>query len=56
MQTTQGVQVNCFRTLEDLVLGYQQPHKGLVIPLLYAVPHDTEPGDESSGGSQVVII
>uniref|UniRef100_A0A3B5MJ43 phosphatidylinositol-3,4,5-trisphosphate 5-phosphatase n=1 Tax=Xiphophorus couchianus TaxID=32473 RepID=A0A3B5MJ43_9TELE len=48
VQTTQGVQVNCFRTLEDLVLGYQQPHKGLVIPLLYAVPHDTEPGDESS--------
>lgn len=50
-QTTQGVQVNCFRTLEDLVLGYQQPHKGLVIPLLYAVPPDTDTGDESSGGS-----
>ncbi|XP_014857300.1 PREDICTED: phosphatidylinositol 3,4,5-trisphosphate 5-phosphatase 2B-like [Poecilia mexicana] len=48
VQTTQGVQVNCFRTLEDLVLGYQQPHKGLVIPLLYAVPHDTDTGDESS--------
>uniref|UniRef100_A0A3P9NXA4 phosphatidylinositol-3,4,5-trisphosphate 5-phosphatase n=1 Tax=Poecilia reticulata TaxID=8081 RepID=A0A3P9NXA4_POERE len=52
VQTTQGVQVNCFRTLEDLVLGYQQPHRGLVIPLLYAVPHDTDTGDESSGGSQ----
>lgn len=49
-QTTQGVQVNCFRTLEDLVLGYQHPHKGLVTPLLYAVPRDTDTGDESSGG------
>uniref|UniRef100_A0A3Q2QRX7 Inositol polyphosphate phosphatase-like 1b n=1 Tax=Fundulus heteroclitus TaxID=8078 RepID=A0A3Q2QRX7_FUNHE len=39
-QTTQGVQVNCFRTLEDLVLGYQQPHKGLVIPLLYPFTTD----------------
>lgn len=49
-QTTQGVQVNCFRTLEDLVLGYQHPHKGLVTPLLYPVPRDTDTGDESSGG------
>lgn len=48
VQTTQGVQVNCFRTLEDLVKGYQQPHKGLVIPLLYPVPPDTDTGDESS--------
>uniref|UniRef100_A0A8C4GZR5 phosphatidylinositol-3,4,5-trisphosphate 5-phosphatase n=1 Tax=Dicentrarchus labrax TaxID=13489 RepID=A0A8C4GZR5_DICLA len=50
VQTTQGVQVNCFRTLEDLVLGYQHPHKGLVTPLLYAVPRDTDIGDDSSGG------
>uniref|UniRef100_A0A3P8QH37 phosphatidylinositol-3,4,5-trisphosphate 5-phosphatase n=1 Tax=Astatotilapia calliptera TaxID=8154 RepID=A0A3P8QH37_ASTCA len=50
VQTTQGVQVNCFRTLEDLVLGYQQPHKGLVTPLLYPVPRDTDSGDESSDG------
>uniref|UniRef100_A0A3Q2PP66 phosphatidylinositol-3,4,5-trisphosphate 5-phosphatase n=1 Tax=Fundulus heteroclitus TaxID=8078 RepID=A0A3Q2PP66_FUNHE len=55
VQTTQGVQVNCFRTLEDLVLGYQQPHKGLVIPLLYPVSHDTDTGDESSGGSRAVV-
>ncbi|XP_035525435.1 inositol polyphosphate phosphatase-like 1b [Morone saxatilis] len=48
VQTTQGVQVNCFRTLEDLVLGYQHPHKGLVTPLLYAVPRDTDIGDDSS--------
>ncbi|XP_054453301.1 LOW QUALITY PROTEIN: inositol polyphosphate phosphatase-like 1b [Anoplopoma fimbria] len=48
VQTTQGVQVNCFRTLEDLVLGYQHPHKGLVTPLLFAVPRDTDAGEESS--------
>lgn len=48
VQTTQGVQVNCFRTLEDLVLGYQHPHKGLVCPLLYPVPRDADTGDESS--------
>ncbi|CAB1457113.1 unnamed protein product [Pleuronectes platessa] len=48
VQTTQGVQVNCFRTLEDLVLGYQYPHKGLVTPLLYPVPRDIDTGDESS--------
>uniref|UniRef100_A0A672IDI5 phosphatidylinositol-3,4,5-trisphosphate 5-phosphatase n=1 Tax=Salarias fasciatus TaxID=181472 RepID=A0A672IDI5_SALFA len=55
VQTTQGVQVNCFRTLEDLVLGYQHPHKGLVTPLLYPVPRDTDTGDESSGGPNVII-
>uniref|UniRef100_A0A8C7ZC86 phosphatidylinositol-3,4,5-trisphosphate 5-phosphatase n=1 Tax=Oryzias sinensis TaxID=183150 RepID=A0A8C7ZC86_9TELE len=49
VQTTQGVQVNCFRTLEDLVLGYQHPHKGLVSPLLHPVHRDTDQGDESSG-------
>ncbi|XP_064185266.1 inositol polyphosphate phosphatase-like 1b [Anguilla rostrata] len=48
VQTSQGVQTNCFRTLGDLVLGYQQPHKGLVTPLLYPVGRETEPGDESS--------
>lgn len=48
VQTTQGAQVNCFRTLEDLVLGYQYPHKGLVSPLLYPVPQDADTGDESS--------
>uniref|UniRef100_A0A7N6BHP1 phosphatidylinositol-3,4,5-trisphosphate 5-phosphatase n=1 Tax=Anabas testudineus TaxID=64144 RepID=A0A7N6BHP1_ANATE len=54
VQTAQGVQVNCFRTLEDLVLGYQHPHKGLVTPLLFPVPRDTDSGDESSGESQAV--
>uniref|UniRef100_A0A3Q3JE49 phosphatidylinositol-3,4,5-trisphosphate 5-phosphatase n=1 Tax=Monopterus albus TaxID=43700 RepID=A0A3Q3JE49_MONAL len=56
VQTTQGVQVNCFRTLEDLVLGYQHPHKGLVIPLLYPVPRDTDNGDESSGSTAGEVI
>nr|XP_023650754.1 phosphatidylinositol 3,4,5-trisphosphate 5-phosphatase 2B-like isoform X4 [Paramormyrops kingsleyae] len=50
VQTSQGVQVNCFRTLGDLVLGYQQPHKGLVTPLLYPVGQEAELGDESSDG------
>ncbi|XP_062855895.1 inositol polyphosphate phosphatase-like 1b [Trichomycterus rosablanca] len=50
VQSTQGVQVNCFRTLADLVLGYQHPHKGLVIPLLYPVLRETELVDESSDG------
>uniref|UniRef100_A0A674C8H2 phosphatidylinositol-3,4,5-trisphosphate 5-phosphatase n=1 Tax=Salmo trutta TaxID=8032 RepID=A0A674C8H2_SALTR len=52
VQTSQGVQVNCFRTLGDLVLGYQHPHKGLVTPLLYPVGRDMEPGDESSGDDE----
>uniref|UniRef100_A0A3Q3NEN4 phosphatidylinositol-3,4,5-trisphosphate 5-phosphatase n=1 Tax=Mastacembelus armatus TaxID=205130 RepID=A0A3Q3NEN4_9TELE len=56
VQTTQGVQVNCFRTLEDLVLGYQHPHKGLVTPLLYPVPRDTDTGDESSGRPLTAIL
>lgn len=48
VQTTQGAQVNCFRTLEDLVSGYQYPHKGLVSPLLYPIPRDADNGEESS--------
>ncbi|XP_076877274.1 inositol polyphosphate phosphatase-like 1b isoform X2 [Brachyhypopomus gauderio] len=52
VQTTQGVQVNCFRTLGDLVLGYQQPHKGLVSPLLYPVGREPELADESSDGDE----
>ncbi|XP_077092352.1 inositol polyphosphate phosphatase-like 1b [Siphateles boraxobius] len=50
VQTTQGVQVNCFRTLGDLIVGYQHPHKGLVAPLLYPVMRESEPNDESSDG------
>lgn len=51
-QATQGVQVNCFRTLGDLVVGYQHPHKGLVAPLLYPVMRESEPNDESSGKTE----
>ncbi|XP_052010483.1 phosphatidylinositol 3,4,5-trisphosphate 5-phosphatase 2B-like isoform X1 [Xyrauchen texanus] len=50
VQATQGVQMNCFRNLGDLVAGYQHPHKGLVAPLTYAVVCETEPNDESSDG------
>ncbi|AWP11906.1 putative phosphatidylinositol 3-4-5-trisphosphate 5-phosphatase 2B-like [Scophthalmus maximus] len=56
VQTTQGVQVNCFRTLEDLVLGYQHPHKGLVMPLLYPVPRDIDTGDESSDDEKPPVV
>ncbi|NXF32166.1 SHIP2 phosphatase, partial [Nyctibius bracteatus] len=35
VQTVQGIQAKCFRTLSDLVSAYQQPHNGLVTPLLY---------------------
>uniref|UniRef100_A0A671M626 phosphatidylinositol-3,4,5-trisphosphate 5-phosphatase n=1 Tax=Sinocyclocheilus anshuiensis TaxID=1608454 RepID=A0A671M626_9TELE len=42
VQATQGVQVNCFRTLSDLVVGYQHPHKGLVAPLLYPVMRESD--------------
>ncbi|KAM9795447.1 inositol polyphosphate phosphatase-like 1b [Neosynchiropus ocellatus] len=56
VQTTQGVQVNCFRTLEDLVLGYQQPHKGLVTPLLYPVPRDSDTGEESSDDEKLPSV
>uniref|UniRef100_A0A8C5G4N2 phosphatidylinositol-3,4,5-trisphosphate 5-phosphatase n=1 Tax=Gouania willdenowi TaxID=441366 RepID=A0A8C5G4N2_GOUWI len=54
--TTQGVQVNCFRTLEDLILGYQHPHKGLITPLLYPIPRDVDTGDESSGGHVLLLF
>lgn len=50
VQATQGVQVNCFRTLGDLILGYQNPNKGLVAPLLYPVVRESEANDESSDG------
>uniref|UniRef100_A0A8C1N426 phosphatidylinositol-3,4,5-trisphosphate 5-phosphatase n=1 Tax=Cyprinus carpio TaxID=7962 RepID=A0A8C1N426_CYPCA len=49
VQATQGVQVNCFRTLSDLIMGYQHPQKRLVAPLLYPVMRESDPNDESSG-------
>uniref|UniRef100_A0A8C2K854 phosphatidylinositol-3,4,5-trisphosphate 5-phosphatase n=1 Tax=Cyprinus carpio TaxID=7962 RepID=A0A8C2K854_CYPCA len=48
VQATQGVQVNCFRTLSDLIMGYQHPQKRLVAPLLYPVMRESDPNDEMS--------
>uniref|UniRef100_A0A9J8AKD0 phosphatidylinositol-3,4,5-trisphosphate 5-phosphatase n=1 Tax=Cyprinus carpio carpio TaxID=630221 RepID=A0A9J8AKD0_CYPCA len=56
VQATQGVQVNCFRTLSDLVVGYQHPHKGLVAPLLYPVMRESEPNDEGSGCETILLL
>ncbi|TRY97950.1 hypothetical protein DNTS_000282 [Danionella cerebrum] len=50
VQATQGIQVNCFQTLGDLVLGYQYPNKGLVAALMYPVNREMEFNEESSDG------
>uniref|UniRef100_K7FW42 phosphatidylinositol-3,4,5-trisphosphate 5-phosphatase n=1 Tax=Pelodiscus sinensis TaxID=13735 RepID=K7FW42_PELSI len=50
VQTIQGLQAKCFRTLTDLIGAYQQPNNGLVIPLLYPVNRAREPVDEDSDG------
>ncbi|NXE00147.1 SHP2A phosphatase, partial [Chaetorhynchus papuensis] len=47
VQTIQGIQAKCFRTLPDLIGAYQQPNNGLVTPLLHPV-HRARP-DEDSG-------
>uniref|UniRef100_A0A452HT23 phosphatidylinositol-3,4,5-trisphosphate 5-phosphatase n=1 Tax=Gopherus agassizii TaxID=38772 RepID=A0A452HT23_9SAUR len=43
VQTIQGIQAKCFRTLTDLIGAYQQPNNGLVIPLLYPVNRARDP-------------
>ncbi|XP_019391783.1 PREDICTED: phosphatidylinositol 3,4,5-trisphosphate 5-phosphatase 2 [Crocodylus porosus] len=50
VQTIQGIQAKCFRTLTDLISTYQQPNNGLVTPLLYPVNRVREPADEDSDG------
>ncbi|XP_077682203.1 phosphatidylinositol 3,4,5-trisphosphate 5-phosphatase 2A-like isoform X2 [Eretmochelys imbricata] len=50
VQTIQGIQAKCFRTLTDLIGAYQQPNNGLVIPLLYPVNRAREPVEEDSDG------
>ncbi|XP_064374547.1 phosphatidylinositol 3,4,5-trisphosphate 5-phosphatase 2-like [Dromaius novaehollandiae] len=50
VQTVQGIQAKCFRTLTDLVGAYQQPNNGLVTPLLYPVHRAREAADEDSDG------
>ncbi|NWW23944.1 SHP2A phosphatase, partial [Falcunculus frontatus] len=47
VQTIQGIQAKCFRTLPDLISAYQHPNNGLVTPLLHPV-HWARP-DEDSG-------
>uniref|UniRef100_A0A8B9BE50 phosphatidylinositol-3,4,5-trisphosphate 5-phosphatase n=1 Tax=Anser brachyrhynchus TaxID=132585 RepID=A0A8B9BE50_9AVES len=49
VQTIQGIQAKCFRTLPDLIGAYQQPNNGLVTPLLYPVHRPRDTADEDSG-------
>ncbi|XP_053931987.1 phosphatidylinositol 3,4,5-trisphosphate 5-phosphatase 2 isoform X2 [Cuculus canorus] len=50
VQTIQGIQAKCFRTLPDLICAYQQPNNGLVTPLLYPVHRARQAADEDSDG------
>ncbi|KAM6061139.1 phosphatidylinositol 3,4,5-trisphosphate 5-phosphatase 2-like [Chlamydotis macqueenii] len=50
VQTIQGIQAKCFRTLPDLIGAYQQPNNGLVTPLLYPVHRARQGADEDSDG------
>uniref|UniRef100_A0A8D0F5L9 phosphatidylinositol-3,4,5-trisphosphate 5-phosphatase n=1 Tax=Strix occidentalis caurina TaxID=311401 RepID=A0A8D0F5L9_STROC len=49
VQTIQGIQAKCFRTLPDLIGAYQHPNNGLVTPLLYPVHRARQAADEDSG-------
>ncbi|XP_031979559.1 phosphatidylinositol 3,4,5-trisphosphate 5-phosphatase 2-like isoform X1 [Corvus moneduloides] len=48
VQTIQGIQAKCFRTLPDLIGTYQNPNNGLVTPLLHPV-HRARPDEDSDG-------
>ncbi|XP_040525305.1 phosphatidylinositol 3,4,5-trisphosphate 5-phosphatase 2 [Gallus gallus] len=50
VQTIQGIQAKCFRSLPELISAYQQPNNGLVTPLLYPVHRLREAADEDSDG------
>ncbi|NXT23104.1 SHIP2 phosphatase, partial [Syrrhaptes paradoxus] len=50
VQTIQGIQAKCFRTLPDLISAYQQPNNGLVTPLLYPVHRPRQAADDDSDG------
>ncbi|XP_061217934.1 phosphatidylinositol 3,4,5-trisphosphate 5-phosphatase 2 [Neopsephotus bourkii] len=50
VQTIQGIQAKCFRTLPDLISAYQQPNNGLVMPLLYPVHRAGQAAEEDSDG------
>uniref|UniRef100_A0A8C0GMB5 SH2 domain-containing protein n=1 Tax=Chelonoidis abingdonii TaxID=106734 RepID=A0A8C0GMB5_CHEAB len=57
VQTIQGIQAKCFRTLTDLIVAYQQPNNGLVIPLLYPVNRARdETGELRVTGSQPCLF
>ncbi|NXL62682.1 SHIP2 phosphatase, partial [Chordeiles acutipennis] len=49
VQTIQGIQAKCFRTLPDLIGAYQQPNNGLVTPLLYPVQRARQAAHEDLG-------
>ncbi|XP_031360615.2 phosphatidylinositol 3,4,5-trisphosphate 5-phosphatase 2A [Lonchura striata] len=48
VQTIQGIQAKCFRTLPDLIGAYQHPNNGLATPLLHPV-HRPGPDEDSDG-------
>ncbi|NXK64780.1 SHP2A phosphatase, partial [Sylvietta virens] len=48
VQTIQGIQAKCFRTLLDLIGAYEHPNNGLVTPLLHPV-HRPRPDEDSDG-------
>ncbi|KAM6413455.1 phosphatidylinositol 3,4,5-trisphosphate 5-phosphatase 2-like [Rhynochetos jubatus] len=52
VQTIQGIQAKCFRTLPDLISAYQQPNNGLVTPLLYPVHRARQVAEEDSDGEE----
>ncbi|KAM4660083.1 phosphatidylinositol 3,4,5-trisphosphate 5-phosphatase 2-like [Amazona ochrocephala] len=54
VQTIQGIQAKCFRTLPDLISAYQQPNNGLVTPLLYPVHRAGQAADEDSDGEDAL--
>ncbi|RMB95475.1 hypothetical protein DUI87_28098 [Hirundo rustica rustica] len=51
VQTIQGIQAKCFRTLPDLIGAYQHPNNGLVAPLLHPVHRPRQEEDSGPGGS-----
>uniref|UniRef100_A0A8C2SUF0 phosphatidylinositol-3,4,5-trisphosphate 5-phosphatase n=1 Tax=Coturnix japonica TaxID=93934 RepID=A0A8C2SUF0_COTJA len=50
VQSIQGIQAKCFRSLPELISAYQQPNNGLVTPLLYPVHRLREAANEDSDG------
>ncbi|XP_066038244.1 phosphatidylinositol 3,4,5-trisphosphate 5-phosphatase 2-like isoform X2 [Chamaea fasciata] len=59
VQTIQGIQAKCFRTLPDLIGAYQHPNNGLVTPLLHPVhrprPEEDSDGEDARGWGHTVL-